>query len=157
MTPGKTTKLGRSAFLCILLTGAALPDFPVSAADGTRLEELRADIVYRCYNLMGEFGADGLDACVKAEQSAMQVLSEYPQQAGAIVQRCTRHVEINGWELARSCVDRDIAAENALAGYDAVHAAVLQECRSSFETRGAARVKACADERIAAARETKKD
>jgi len=48
MTRGKTTKPGRSAFFCILLTGAALPANPVFAADGTKLEQLRADVVYRC-------------------------------------------------------------------------------------------------------------
>lgn len=152
-----TPNIGRQAFLCILLAGTALPAFPVSAADGVKVEEIRAAIVYRCYNLMGEFGAEGVDACVKGEQSAMQALSAYPQQAGEIVQRCTRHVEINGWELAKACVDKDIAAESALAAYDEEHAALLEECRSSFEKRGAARVKACADERIAAVRMLKKD
>jgi len=106
---------------------------------------------------VGECGADGVNACVTAEQSAMQALLEYPRQANAIVLRCTQHVAINGWELARASVDRDIAAESALAGYDPVHAAVQQECRSSFEMHGAARVKACADERIAAARTTTTD
>jgi len=107
-----TSGIGSWALLCILLAGAGLPAFPVSAANDVKEEELRADIVYRCYNVMGEFGASGVDSCVKAEQSAMQALSEYPPAAGEIVQRCTRQVQITGWEWAKSCVDKDIAARD---------------------------------------------
>ena len=112
MRPGTTSNIGRSALLCILLAGAGLPAFPVSAANDAKEEELRADIVYRCYNLMGEFGAEGVQACVKGEQSAMQALSAYSQKTGEIVQRCTRQVQITGWEWAKSCVDKDIAARD---------------------------------------------
>jgi len=110
MRPGTTSKVGRSVFLCILLAVAGLPAFPVSAANDVKEEELRADIVYRCYNLIGEFGAEGVDACVKGELAAMQALLTYPRGAGEIVQRCTRQVQITGWELAKSCVDKNIAA-----------------------------------------------
>ncbi len=85
------------------------------------------------------------------------VMAVAPWGAGEIVQRCTRQVQVTGWELARSCVDKDVAAESALAKYDDEHAAVLEECRRRFEKRGAAQVRACADERIAAARKVKKD
>jgi len=153
----KTISKRWSVIGCILLAGEAFLCIPAFAAGAVKEENLRADIVYRCYNLMGEFGAEGVDACVKGEQSAMQALSAYPQQAGEIVQRCTRQVQISGWELAKSCVDQDVAAESALARYGDEHAAVLEECRRRFEERGAAQVKACADERIAAARKVKKD
>jgi len=112
MRPGTTSNIGRSVFLCILLTGAGLPAFPVSAANDAKDEELRADIVYRCYNLMGEFGSEGVEACVKGELSALQALKAYPQHAGEIVQRCTRQVQITGGEWAKSCVDKDIAARD---------------------------------------------
>jgi len=49
---------------------------------------------------------------VKGELSAMQALKEYPREAGEIVQRCTRQVQITGWEWAKSCVDKDIAARD---------------------------------------------
>jgi hypothetical protein len=107
---GKTSTIRRQGIVCILLTGAALLPCPVSAANDTREEDLRADIVYRCYNLMGEFGAEGVDVCVRGELSAMQTLMTYPREAGAIVQRCTRQVQITGWESAKSCVDKGIAA-----------------------------------------------
>jgi hypothetical protein len=87
----------------------------------------------------------------------MQALKTYPQQAGEIVQRCTRQVHIIGWELAKSCVDKDVAAESALAGYAEKHAMVLETCRAKFVGRGPARVKACVDEQIAAGGEAKKD
>lgn len=106
----KALVIRRQMIVRILLTSAAFLPCPVSAANDTKEEDLRADIVYRCYNLMGEFGAEGVRVCVDGELSAMKALSAYPQQAGEIVQRCTRHVQITGWELAKSCVDKDIAA-----------------------------------------------
>ena len=145
-----------SVIVCILLTSAAFLWCPVFAADDTKEQDMRADIIYRCYNLMGEFGAEGVDVCVRGELSAMQALSAYPQQTVEIVQRCALQVQIIGWELAKLCVDKDVAADSALASYDEQHAAVLEECRTRFEKRGAAQVKACADERIAAARKVEK-
>jgi hypothetical protein len=112
MRTGTTSNIGRWALLCILLAVAGLPAFPVSAANDVKEEELRADIVYRCYNVVGEFGSEGVEACVKGELSAMQALKGYPREAGEIVQRCTRQVQITGWEWAKSCVDKDIAARN---------------------------------------------
>lgn len=112
MRPGTTSNIGRSVFLCILLTGAGLPAFPVFAANDAKEEELRADIVYRCYNVAGEFGSEGVEACVKGELSAMQALKAYPQHAGEIVQRCTGQLQITGWGWAKSCVDKDIAARD---------------------------------------------
>lgn len=156
MQPGKTLTIRRSVTVCILLAGAAFPPFPVAAADSAKEEDLKADIVYRCYYLMGEFGPEGVEACVKGDFSAMQALKAYPQQAGEIVQRCIRQVHIIGWELAKSCVDKDVAAESALAGYAEKHAVVLERCRSNFGGRGPARVKACVDEQIARG-EAKKD
>jgi hypothetical protein len=112
MRTGKTSNIGRRALLCILLAGLGLPAFPVSAADDAKEEELRADIVYRCYNVVGEFGSEAVEACVKGDLSAMQALKGYPREAGEIVQRCTRQVQITGWEWAKSCVDKDIAARD---------------------------------------------
>ena len=110
MRTGTTSNNGRWALLCILLAGAGLPAFPVLAANDAKEEELRADIVYRCYNVVGEFGSEGVEACVKGELSAMQALKAYPQHAGEIVQRCTRQVQITGWEWAKACVDKDTVA-----------------------------------------------
>ena len=110
MRPGKTSIIGRPFFLCILLTFAAWPVYPVFSADAAKEKEREADIVYRCYNQMGEFGAEGVDACVKGEQTAMRELAAYPPDADRIVQRCTERLEGVGWQLIKSCVDRDMAA-----------------------------------------------
>lgn len=107
---GGTLLIRRPVILFFLLTSAVLRTFPVSAADATKEEDLKAEIVYRCHYQMGEFGTEGVRVCVDGELSAMKALSAYPQQAGEIVQRCTRHVQITGWELAKVCVDKDIAA-----------------------------------------------
>jgi len=112
MRTGTTSNIGRWALWSILLAGAGLPAFPILAANDAKEEELRADIVYRCYNLVGEFGSEGVAACVKGELSAMQALKEYPREAGEIVQRCTRQVQITGGEWAKSCVDKNIAARD---------------------------------------------
>jgi len=110
MGPGKSLTIRPRVIACIVLASAAFLPCPVSAADNTKEEDLRADIVYRCYNQMGEFGADGVEACVKGELSAMQALKMYPQEASEIVQRCTTRLQPIGWEMVKSCADRDIAA-----------------------------------------------
>ena len=108
--PGKTASPPRPVIACMLLASAAFLHGPVSAAEMSKGEDVKADIIYRCYNLMGEFGVEGVDICVKGELSAMQSVRAVPAQFGEIVRRCTRHVQIAGWEAAKSCVDKDIAS-----------------------------------------------
>jgi hypothetical protein len=100
-----------SVSVCILLVAEAFLRFPAFAADAVKGEDLNAEIVYRCYNQMGEFGAEGVRVCVDGELSAMKALSSYPQDAQEIVQRCTRRLQSVGWEMVKSCVDKDIATE----------------------------------------------
>ncbi len=109
MREGKSSSTRRPVIACILLASAAFLPGPVSAAEATKDEDLKADIIYRCYNLMGEFGVEGVDICVKGELSAMQSVQAVPQQFGEIVRRCTRQVQMTGWEAAKSCVDKEIA------------------------------------------------
>ena len=110
MGPGGKFTIRRQVIVCILLASAEFLPCAVSAADNTKEEDLRADILYRCYYQMGEFGAEGVDTCVKGELSAMQALKMYPQEASEIVQRCTERLEPIGWEMVKSCADREIAA-----------------------------------------------
>lgn len=105
----QTLTIRRALIACTLLTSAALLACPVFADDATKEEDLKADIVNRCYYVMGEFGAELLDICVKGEISAMQALMAYPREAGEIVRRCTIDVQISGWERAKSCADKEIA------------------------------------------------
>ena len=84
---------------------------PAVAADAVKGEDLNAEIVYRCYNQMGEFGAEGVSVCVDGELSAMKALSTYPPEAGEIVQRCTQRLQSIGWEMVKACADKDLAAE----------------------------------------------
>jgi hypothetical protein len=100
----------RQPVAIIFLTSTALLALSVCATAAPTEEDLKADIVYFCYNQMGEFGAAGVDICVKAEQSALRDLSLYSQQHREIVQRCTERVEGAGWQLVKACVDKDIAA-----------------------------------------------
>ena len=107
---GKKLTIRWQAIACIVSASAAFLPCPVFAAENTKEEDLMADIVYRCYYQMGEFGAAGVEVCVKGELSAMQALKMYPQEASEIVQRCTERLEPIGWEMVKSCADRDIAA-----------------------------------------------
>ena len=100
-----------AAIGCILLAGEAFLRVPATAADAVNDADLKAEIVYRCYNQMGEFGAEGVRVCVDEELSAMNALSSYPQEAAEIVQRCTRRLQGIGWEMVKSCADKEIAAE----------------------------------------------
>jgi hypothetical protein len=100
-----------SVGVCLLLIAEVSLRFPTVAADAVKGEDLNAEIVYRCYNQMGEFGAEGVRVCVDAELSAMKALSAYPQDAEEIVQRCTRRLQSIGWEMVKACVDKDLATE----------------------------------------------
>ena len=100
-----------SVSVCMLLAAEVFLRFPAVAADAAKGEDLNAEIVYRCYNQMGEFGAEGVRVCVDGELSAMKALSSYPQEVGDIVQRCTRRLQSIGWEMVKACADKDIAAE----------------------------------------------
>ena len=100
-----------SVRVCILLAAEVFLRFPAVAADAVKGEDLNAEIVYRCYNQMGEFGAEGVRVCVEGDLSAMKALSSYPQEAGEVVQRCTRRLQSIGWEMVKSCADKEIAAE----------------------------------------------
>jgi hypothetical protein len=110
MGPGEKLTIRRQVIACIVLASAVFLPCPVSAADNTKAEDLGADIVYRCYNQMGEFGPEGVEVCMKGELSAMQALKTYPQEASEIVQRCTKRLEPIGWEMVKSCADKEIAA-----------------------------------------------
>ena len=95
--------------VCIFLAAEVFLRFPAVAADAVKGEDLNAEIVYRCYNQMGEFGAEGVSVCVKGELSAMKALSSYPHDAEEIVQRCTQRLQSIGWEMVKACADKDIA------------------------------------------------
>lgn len=108
---GKSISKRWAVIGCILLAGEAFLRVPAIAADAVKDADLKAEIVYRCYNQMGEFGAEGVRVCVDGELSAMKALSSYPQENGEIVQRCTRRLQSIGWEMVKSCADKEIAAE----------------------------------------------
>ena len=108
---GKSISKRWSVSVCMLLAAEVFPGFPALATDAAKEEDLKAEIVYRCYNQMGEFGAEGVRVCVDGELSAMKALSSYPQEAREIVQRCTRRLQSIGWEMVKSCADKDIATE----------------------------------------------
>jgi hypothetical protein len=112
--------------------------------------DLKEEIVLRCHYEMGEFGVEGVQRCIEADNAALGALSAYPKQARPIISRCAGQLRGNGWALIKLCVDRDLEAEAALTQYPPEHAGAIDECRAEIGRQGAAKVKVCVDQRIAA-------
>ena len=110
--------------------------------------ELNSDIVLLCQYQMGEYGSEGLDACVKAERAARTAMADYPDELEEIVGRCYRAVRMGGWHMVQRCSDKDVAARDALQSYAAKYADIVEVCRDEVGRSGHDRVKQCADEQI---------
>ena len=129
--------------------------FAISAfADSAQLEddEMSTAIVQRCIHAMGEFGSEGIAACVTADKVAIKALEAMPRSTHDAIGRCARELQQHGWAMVKICADRDLAAEVALARYPASANDVLRECRKREAGKGAASVQACADAALAASR-----
>jgi len=124
-------------------------------ADAPAESDLKEEIVLRCHYEMGEFGVEAVQACIQAENSALEAVSAYPRQGKAISSRCAAYAHARGWAVVKLCVDQDIEAEAALRQYPAEHAALIDLCRTEMEKQGPAKVKACVDQRISAQAEAK--
>lgn len=68
-----------------------------------------AEIVERCIYEIGEFGADAVDICVKQDQAAEKALRNYPPEAAALIEACTKRMKGGGWVMIQRCVDRRLA------------------------------------------------
>jgi len=82
---------------------AGLPEDPA---------EITQEITLRCMYEMGEFGESGLQACVQADQEAVEALKQYPPEARAAIDRCYQSAWSRGFALVRQCVDRELAAKD---------------------------------------------
>lgn len=133
---------------CVLVAAALLLPSSAPRADATADADRGQEIILRCHYYMGEFGVDGVQACVDEEQRAMKALSAYPQEASEIVSRCAPLIQESGWAMAKVCVDQDIEAEHALARYPKKTGVVVQGCRERMGQSGAAKVKACVDREL---------
>ncbi len=108
-----------------------------------------ADIVLLCHLLIGEFGYDAIDACVKENRMARAEVQRRSSGAPGAVARCTRQWEPD-WVMAQRCIDGELAAAAALRGY-AGDEATLRRCREQFGEVGDTEVKACVDRASGAA------
>jgi hypothetical protein len=111
------------------------------AAAGAAEED--ADIVLLCHLVIGEFGSDAIDACVKDNRAARTEVRRQAAGAPSAVARCTSRWEPN-WVTTLRCVDAELAATAALRGYTGDEAMLLR-CREQFGEAGDTEVKACVD------------
>lgn len=75
-----------------------------------------AEIVERCIYEIGEFGADAIDICVKQDQAAEKALRNYPPEAAALIEACTKRMKAGGWVMIQRCVDRRLAPSPETTG-----------------------------------------
>jgi hypothetical protein len=111
-------------------------------------EYLKEEIIIRCHYEMGEFGVEGVQRCIEADNAALRTLSAYPKQGMPVISRCAGQLRGRGWEMIKVCADRDLEADAALAQYPAERAGIIDACRAEIGEQGAAKVKACVDQRI---------
>jgi SepF-like predicted cell division protein (DUF552 family) len=84
---------------------------------GTAWADARQDIIDRCRETMGKYGASMVKACVDQDMEAMSALSKYPEKHSTIIARCRTQMERYGWNMVKACADQDIEAEEALSRY----------------------------------------
>jgi len=84
-----------STRLAVLVAAVMLP-FCIALAAQSEEADLKEEIVLRCHYEMGEFGVEAVQHCVETENAALQALSAYPEQAKAIVSRCTQDTRGSG-------------------------------------------------------------
>lgn len=88
---------------------------PVAASQKEREEaSVRNDIIDRCQNQMGSYGASMVKACVDQDLEAYQTLQTLLDTHGAIVDRCSSQMGNFGWSMVVACTQQDIEAERAL-------------------------------------------
>ena len=128
-----------------------LPTVPTHAAQ-LEDDEMSTAIVQRCIHAMGEFGSEGIAACVTGDKAAIKALEAMPLSAHGAIGRCAGELQQHGWAMVKICADRDLAAEAALADYPGAARDALAECRKREAGKGAASVQACADAALATRR-----
>lgn len=80
-------------------------------------EDIKAEIINRCRQQMGEYGSALVKACVDQDIEAAIALGKYDEQYKSILARCLRDMRSYGFALVKACADQDIQAENALRKY----------------------------------------
>ncbi|MCW5604783.1 MAG: hypothetical protein KIS79_13910 [Burkholderiales bacterium] len=93
------------ALVCCTLFAAA--GTAMAAGIPTDKAELTQEITLRCVYDMGEFGNDGVQACIRADMAAAETLAGYPPEAKSIVDRCFSTLWSRGYGMVQRCVERD--------------------------------------------------
>ncbi len=86
---------------------------PTAIAD----EDGKAEIINRCRDEMGQYGASMVKACVDQDFAAVIALAKIDKKYHSILARCLNQMRSYGYSMVEACVDQDIAAEKALSKY----------------------------------------
>ena len=81
-------------------------------------DDIKAEIIDRCSNDMGQYGPMMVKACVDQDIEAATELSKVPDKYRLILARCLRHMRQFGFTVVKDCVDDNIEAEEALPNVD---------------------------------------
>jgi len=82
----------------VMATGGA---FSAVAAEKDPTQE----IVARCQEQMGQYGAAMVKACADQDIEAVNALSKYPDQDREMIARCFRTMKQYGWAMVKACAD----------------------------------------------------
>ena len=80
-------------------------------------DDVKQEIIQRCRNQMGQYGAAMVKACVDQDIEAARALNGYESKYASIVGRCMRQMRQYGFSMVKACADQDIEAEKALSNY----------------------------------------
>jgi len=81
-------------------------------------DDIKAEIIDRCSNDMGQYGPMMVKACVDQDMEAAAQLRSVPDRYKHILTRCFRHMRQFGFTVVKDCVDDNIEAEEALPNVD---------------------------------------
>lgn len=145
-------KFMKNALMVAVICGVFLAPSASLAVElytgGKSEAELNSEMVIRCQYQMGEFGAEGIDVCIKGERAAFAELGDYPDETADIVKRCTRVMYKAGWAMVQLCSDKDIAARSTLSAYSANYPDIVETCTQKVGRYGHHQIMQCVDEQI---------
>jgi len=103
-----------AAALLLLSTSAVAED---TKSNEGAMREYKKEIIARCKQQMGSYGASLVKACVDEDIKALIRLSNLPDNHNSIVSRCLNQMREYGFSLVLACAEEDIKAQEALDNY----------------------------------------
>lgn len=95
--------------LLALAFGFLIPTYAGASPNTAATDNVKQEILKRCTEEMGEYGAGMVKECVEQDTEALMALNKYPQKYATIVSQCTVRMKEFGYAMVKACADEDIA------------------------------------------------